>query len=203
MKTTAAPDPNTRTPEFRPPALACDAHCHVFGPAAKFPFAPDASYHPPDSPFEGLQKLHKILGLERAVIVPRNHGLLKMRRITLKALARFALVTYDAAFTGHHYIMAAFEHTGLKPKVVLSASDADVIKACIEQGFGVGVMLGIAFDRQRDKGLCAIPAGHLFQPATISVLLNRRHYLRKYGYHFVEIFAERWTRASIETAFAR
>ena len=87
MKTTAAPDPNTRTPKFRPPPLACDAHCHIFGPAAKFPFDPKASYHPPDSPFEGLQKLHKILGFERAVIVHAScHG--SDMRATLDGIAR-------------------------------------------------------------------------------------------------------------------
>ena len=87
MKTTAAPDPNTRKPKFRPPPLACDAHCHVFGPAAKFPYDPNASYHPPDSPFEGLQRLHKVLGLERAVIVHAScHG--ADMRATLDGIAR-------------------------------------------------------------------------------------------------------------------
>jgi predicted TIM-barrel fold metal-dependent hydrolase len=87
MKTTAPPDPNTRQPKFRPPPLACDAHCHIFGPAAKFPYAPDASYHPPDSPFEGLQKLHKILGFERAVIVHAScHG--SDMRATLDGIKR-------------------------------------------------------------------------------------------------------------------
>ncbi|MEA3195099.1 MAG: 2-pyrone-4,6-dicarboxylate lactonase [Betaproteobacteria bacterium] len=87
MKTTAAPDPDTRKPKFRPPPLACDAHCHIFGPAAKFPYDPKASYHPPDSPFEGLQKLHSILGLQRAVIVHAScHG--TDMRATLDGIAR-------------------------------------------------------------------------------------------------------------------
>jgi 2-pyrone-4,6-dicarboxylate lactonase len=87
VKTTAAPDPNTKKPKFRPPPLACDAHCHIFGPAAKFPYAPDAPYWPPDSPFEGLQKLHSILGIERAVIVHAScHG--ADMRVTLDGIAR-------------------------------------------------------------------------------------------------------------------
>ena len=87
MKTTAPPDPNTRTPRFKPPAGACDAHCHVFGPAAKFPYAPDAPYWPPDSGFESLKKLHSILGIERAVIVHAScHG--ADMRVTLDAIAR-------------------------------------------------------------------------------------------------------------------
>ena len=86
-KATAAPDPNPRKPKFRPPPNACDAHCHIFGPAAKFPYDPKASYHPPDAPFEALQELHKILGLERAVIVHAScHG--ADMRVTLDAIAR-------------------------------------------------------------------------------------------------------------------
>jgi predicted TIM-barrel fold metal-dependent hydrolase len=87
MKTTAAPDPNTRKPRFTPPPLACDAHCHIFGPGAKFPYAKDAPYLPPDSPFEGLQKLHSILGIQRAVIVHAScHG--SDMRVTLDGIAR-------------------------------------------------------------------------------------------------------------------
>lgn len=87
MKTTAPPDPNTKQPKFKPPPLACDAHCHVFGPALSFPYASDASYQPPDAPFERLQKLHAVLGIERAVIVHAScHG--ADMRVTLDAIAR-------------------------------------------------------------------------------------------------------------------
>jgi predicted TIM-barrel fold metal-dependent hydrolase len=87
VKSIPPPDPNTRTPKFRPPPLACDAHCHVFGPGAKFPYDPKAAYVPPDSPVEGLQKLHSILGFQRAVIVHAScHG--ADMRATLDAIAR-------------------------------------------------------------------------------------------------------------------
>jgi predicted TIM-barrel fold metal-dependent hydrolase len=86
-KPTAAPDPNTRKPKFRPPPLACDAHCHIFGPGAKFPYDPKAAYAPPDAPFEALQRLHSLLGFERAVIVHAScHG--ADMRVTLDAIAR-------------------------------------------------------------------------------------------------------------------
>jgi predicted TIM-barrel fold metal-dependent hydrolase len=87
VKSTAPPDPDTRKPKFRLPPLACDAHCHVFGPAEKFPYAPDAPYFPPDAPFERLRKLHDVLGIERAVIVHAScHG--ADMRVTLDAIAR-------------------------------------------------------------------------------------------------------------------
>jgi 2-pyrone-4,6-dicarboxylate lactonase len=75
MQYCQGPDPDTKRPRFVAPRLACDAHCHVFGPADKFPFAEGRTYTPPDAPFEALQKLHGILGIERAVIVQATcHG---------------------------------------------------------------------------------------------------------------------------------
>ena len=57
------------------PRRACDAHCHVFGPGATFPYAPDRPYTPPDAPKQSLAALHVVLGIERAVIVQAScHG---------------------------------------------------------------------------------------------------------------------------------
>ncbi|HUK08840.1 MAG TPA: amidohydrolase family protein [Stellaceae bacterium] len=62
-------------PRFRLPPAACDAHCHVFGPQAKFPFAPNRRYTPEDAPKEMLFALHRALGIERSVIVQAScHG---------------------------------------------------------------------------------------------------------------------------------
>ena len=64
-----------RRPAFKLPALACDAHCHVFGPASRFPYAPDRRYTPEDAPKEALIALHDRLALQRAVIVQAScHG---------------------------------------------------------------------------------------------------------------------------------
>jgi len=72
---------------FKPPPLACDAHCHVFGPAARFPYDPKAAYVPADAPFEKLRELHEKLGLQRAVIVHAScHG--ADMQVTLDAIAR-------------------------------------------------------------------------------------------------------------------
>jgi predicted TIM-barrel fold metal-dependent hydrolase len=64
-----------RLPRYVPPAGACDAHCHVFGPAAVFPYASERRYTPEDAPKEALTALHARLGLSRAVIVQAScHG---------------------------------------------------------------------------------------------------------------------------------
>ena len=64
-----------RKPSFAAPSRSCDAHCHVFGPAAVFPYSPSRSYTPEDAPKEALAALHDRLGIERAVIVQAScHG---------------------------------------------------------------------------------------------------------------------------------
>jgi predicted TIM-barrel fold metal-dependent hydrolase len=64
-----------RKPQFKLPPGSCDAHCHVFGPGDKFPYAPNRRYTPPDAPKEMLRALHDHLGVERAVIVQAScHG---------------------------------------------------------------------------------------------------------------------------------
>ncbi len=68
------PDPHPPT-RWTPPPQATDAHCHVFGPAATFPFAPDRSYTPPDSGLDDFERLQERLGLSRAVFVQAScHG---------------------------------------------------------------------------------------------------------------------------------
>jgi len=66
---TETPYRDTHTPDFHAPAGACDTHCHIFGPAAQYPYSPKRSYTPPDSGLDEFKKLHATLGIDRAVIV--------------------------------------------------------------------------------------------------------------------------------------
>ena len=61
--------PNPSKPKYKPPAGAVDAHCHVFGPEAEFPFAPKRKYTPCDAPKEKLFALRDFLGFDKNVIV--------------------------------------------------------------------------------------------------------------------------------------
>jgi 2-pyrone-4,6-dicarboxylate lactonase len=64
-----------RKPSFKLPPGSTDAHCHVFGPGDKFPYAPNRRYTPEDAPKEMLRALHGHLGIDRAVIVQAScHG---------------------------------------------------------------------------------------------------------------------------------
>lgn len=62
-------------PKLKLPPGSCDAHVHVFGPRARFPFAQGRGYTPADAPKETLFALHDFLGIEHCVIVqPACHG---------------------------------------------------------------------------------------------------------------------------------
>lgn len=75
------------TPRYRPPPGSVDAHCHVFGPMAEFPFSPKAKYLPEDAGPETLFVLRDRLGFERNVIVQAScHG--TDNGATLNAIAR-------------------------------------------------------------------------------------------------------------------
>ena len=75
-RTIPPPHPSPHAPTaFTPPAGATDAHCHVFGPAHAFPFAPEATYAPPDAGVDDFEVLQRRLGLSRAVFVQAScHG---------------------------------------------------------------------------------------------------------------------------------
>jgi len=136
----------------------------------------------------------------RCVVVPSRHPLGKVKPLTLEAVSKYPIVTYDFAFANRSLVEKAFEQRGLKPKVVLTALDADVIKTYVELGLGVGVMASMAFNAKRDQGLKALDASHLFESSTTRLGIKRGAYLRRYAYDFIELFAPQLARATVERA---
>ncbi|PTQ82522.1 LysR family transcriptional regulator [Nitrosospira multiformis] len=136
----------------------------------------------------------------RCVIVPARHPLLKLKELTLEAIAEHPIITYDFAFTGRSKINQAFDAKGLVPNVVLTAIDADVIKTYVELGLGIGILAQMAFEPSRDRHLRAIDASHLFEPSTTRIGISRNSYLRKYVYDFIEMFAPHLDRATVAAA---
>ena len=139
----------------------------------------------------------------RCVLVPRDHPLASAQPITLAALARHPIVTYDFTFTGRSQINAAFDAAGLVPNVVLTALDSDVIKTYVEMGLGVGIIAKMAWDPARDAGVFEqLDAAHLFAPSTTRIALRRGTFLRGYVYDFIAGFAPALDRAAVDAALA-
>ena len=93
--------PAPTKPSYVPPAGAVDAHCHVFGPAASFPFAPERKYTPGDAGKDMLFALRDHLGFARNVVVQAtchgrdNAALLDALRASGGAARGVAAVAHD------------------------------------------------------------------------------------------------------------
>lgn len=134
----------------------------------------------------------------RSIIVPEGHPLCDIQPLTLAAIADYPIVTYVFGFTGRSRLDDAFSAQGLSPDVVFTATDSEVIKTYVELGLGVGIMASMAFDAERDTGLVALNAEHLFKSSTTRIGFRRSAYLRDYMYAFMQTFAPHLTRDVVD-----
>lgn len=123
------------------------------------------------------------------VIVPPNHALVKQKKLTLKAIAQYPIITYHEGFTGRARIEESFAEAGLVPEIVLSALDADVIKSYVSIGLGIGIIASPAFDAERDEGLRLLDCSHLFPENVSRIAIREGHLLRRFGYRFIAMCA--------------
>lgn len=129
----------------------------------------------------------------RSVVVTHDHPLTNMDTLTLDALADYPIVTYVFGFTGRSQLDDAFKCAGLSPKLVFTASDADVIKTYVKMNLGVGIVASMAYDPAIDKELVSIDASHLFEPSVTRIGFRRGTFLRAYMYEFIRQFAPHLT----------
>ncbi|TMX54987.1 HTH-type transcriptional regulator CysB [Photobacterium damselae] len=138
----------------------------------------------------------------RSIVVRSDHPLAKKEKISIHDLANYSLVTYVFGFTGRSELDSAFNRAGLTPKIVFTATDADVIKTYVRLGIGVGVIASMAMDDERDQDLVAIDASHIFAASTTKIGFKKGSFLRTYMYDFMERFAPHLTRNVVDQAIA-
>jgi LysR family transcriptional regulator, cys regulon transcriptional activator len=134
------------------------------------------------------------------VVVPKDHPLAHAARPTLADVALYPIVTYEVIFTGRPHIDEAFARAQIKPDIVLTALDSDVIKTYVREGLGIGIIAAMAFDARTDSDLIAIDAAHLFASNVTRLAIRRGIELRSYVFDFIELFAPTLTRATIVQA---
>jgi LysR family cys regulon transcriptional activator len=123
------------------------------------------------------------------VVVPEGHELASTKRLTLEAIARFPIITYDPTFAGRTSVDGAFAKRGLAPDIVLTALDSDVIKSYVQLGLGVGIISERAFRPGKDEGLVGLDCAHLFPAQTTRIAFKRGAYLRGFTVEFIRLFA--------------
>jgi LysR family cys regulon transcriptional activator len=126
----------------------------------------------------------------RCLIARRGESLLRTRPITLELLCEIPMITYVSGFTGRGHFSDAFAREGLRPRIVLSAADTDVIKTYVREGLGIGVIADLAYDAAQDTDLGMRNLGHLFPWEVTRIAHARNKYLRRFQRDFIECFQE-------------
>ena len=138
----------------------------------------------------------------RSIVVRKDHPLATKPTITIHDLAAYSLVTYVFGFTGRSELDSAFNRSGLTPRIVFTATDADVIKTYVRLGLGVGVIASMAMDPDADDDLVALDASHIFESSTTMIGFKKGTFLRTYMYDFIERFAPHLTRNIVDQSIA-
>ncbi|HET9904101.1 MAG TPA: LysR substrate-binding domain-containing protein [Xanthobacteraceae bacterium] len=136
--------------------------------------------------------------LIRGLFAPVRHALLRERTLTLDHIARHPLIMLDPEMEGGQAVMRAFGEAGIEPNVVLSAIDADVVKTYVAMGLGVAILLKVAYDAARDRGLRVVDVGHLFEPTVPQIVLRRGAYLSNAMLEFIQRVAPDWDRPTLQ-----
>ena len=140
--------------------------------------------------------------LPRALFVPHGHPLTAARAISLKLISAYPLVTLDAGSHGQARMRELFESHRLKPNIVLSGANIDVVKALVEAGLRIAILPRLAYEVERDPGLRALDVDHLFEAHRASIAIRRNGYLRGFAYDLIRMLAPDIDRRAIEQAAA-
>lgn len=134
----------------------------------------------------------------RCLVLPPAHPLNLQKKLGLKDLADFPLITYDFAFTGGTLVSKVFHDAGLQPNVVFTAIDADVIKTYVNLGLGIGLIANMAYDETRDVPLKSLDCSHLFPDSTTYLGVRRDAFLRDYMLNFITMLSPQYDKRTVQ-----
>jgi LysR family cys regulon transcriptional activator len=127
---------------------------------------------------------------DRKILVPHDHELTTLHQdISLQDLAKHPLVSYVFSFGGESSLKRAFSEYDLRPDVVFTARDADVIKTYVRMGLGVGIVASMAIQSSDSADLTTLDAPGLFPRSTTWVGFRKNVPMRRYMSEFVQLFA--------------
>jgi LysR family cys regulon transcriptional activator len=124
----------------------------------------------------------------RIIVMPKAHPLNEEKIITLEHLATYPLITYDYAFTGSTIVSKVFKESNLKPNIMLTAIDADVIKTYVNLNLGIGLIAEMAFDSSKDIDLVSRDVSHLFPLSTTYLGIRKDTFIRASTFDFIKMF---------------
>ncbi|RKS87688.1 LysR family transcriptional regulator [Orbus hercynius] len=137
----------------------------------------------------------------QAIIVPKTHPLAQQVVISIAELAKYPLITYDAAKDGVD-IRQTFIKAGQSANIIFNTADADLIKTYVRLGVGVGIIAKMAMDKTEDNDFIILNASHLFSYNTTYIVFLRSLYLRNYMYDFIYQFSPHLDKKTVNQALS-
>lgn len=133
----------------------------------------------------------------RVLLVPRGHPLaIAQRAPTLAELARHPLISYESSARPDSSLQRAFAGAGLMPQVALTARDANLIKAYVRAGLGVGLLAEMATGGE-PPGLRVLQAPAGIPECTTWAVIPRGRVLRDYALGLLSWLAPQLDRADL------
>jgi LysR family cys regulon transcriptional activator len=126
----------------------------------------------------------------RGLIAPKGHPVLASKPLSLESICNYPLITYTFGFTGANHMQTTFARAGLRPDVVLTAADTDVIKTYVREGLGIGLIASMAYSIKQDMDLEMRDLSHMLPWETTWVAYHKDKYLRRYQQKFIDLMDE-------------
>ena len=136
--------------------------------------------------------------IERCIIAPAGHPILKLRKPTVKDIARYPFVAYDERAQTGVLLTELFAKEGLEPKIVVKATDSDVVMSYVAAGIGIALLQQQIVRHEKRKGIRTLDINHLMPPAMTKLSFRRDAYLQSFMYDFIALVAPQWTRAALD-----
>lgn len=136
--------------------------------------------------------------IERCIIAPVGHPILKLRKPGIKDIADYPIIDYDHdAHTGA-LLRNLFVNAGVEPNIAVTGTDATAVMAYVEAGIGIAILQKQIFEKLTNRRIRAVDASHLVPTSMTMMLLRKKAYLHSYMYRFIEIAAPQWPKAEVE-----
>ncbi|MCU7845907.1 MAG: LysR family transcriptional regulator [Candidatus Thiodiazotropha sp. (ex Monitilora ramsayi)] len=126
----------------------------------------------------------------RSLITPEDHPILGRRPLSLETICDYPMITYTFGFTGANHMQTTFARAGLRPQVVLTAADTDVIKTYVREGLGIGLIASMAYSADQDSDLVPCDLSNLLPWETTWVAYHKDKYLRRFQQQFIDLLDE-------------
>ena len=136
--------------------------------------------------------------IDRCIIAPAGHPILKLRKPSIKDIARYPIIDYDHdAHTGA-LLSNLFVNAGVEPNIAVTGTDATAVMAYVEAGIGIAILQKQIFEGLSNRRIRAVDASHLVPTSAAMLLLRKNAYLHSFMYRFIELVAPQWPKSAVE-----